>query len=500
MRSALRVPLFGGGAVVGAVLIYATREQAFSARDGLGLEQFAAVIAGQLARGASHGGAPDALTATAASGQALGGSHAGASASAEREQPVDAPADALADAAPDAPRIQSASDRSGAPGVLSAGDSGRLSALGELVSGVAHELNNPLTTILGYAQLLPALDGDELRQATATIEQEAQRAGRIVGNLLYFARQHRPRVEPVDVNAILTRVIDVQRYHLDVRNIAIEARLEPVPELLGDQYQLEQVFLNLLTNARQALVSGGTIRVASERVGEVVRVSVEDTGPGIPASRHPGIPASRHPGIPEELASRIFDPFFTTREVGEGSGLGLSIAYGIVQAHHGRLITERPPGGGARFVVELPLAEEDRHPASLLAGTQRGRGERVLVVEDEPAVRALVSTILRSGGYEVTNVQSGQEALRALQDGTFDMIVSDVRMPGLDGRGLFEAVLARWPALAGRMLFVSGDIEAERFATMLRQQDVRYLEKPFSTGELLGAVREVLDRPGVETS
>ena len=296
MRSALRVPLFGGGAVVGAVLIYATREQAFSARDGLGLEQFAAVIAGQLARGASHGGAPDALTATAASGQALGGSHAGASASAEREQPVDAPADALADAAPDAPRIQSASDRSGAPGVLSAGDSGRLSALGELVSGVAHELNNPLTTILGYAQLLPALDGDELRQATATIEQEAQRAGRIVGNLLYFARQHRPRVEPVDVNAILTRVIDVQRYHLDVRNIAIEARLEPVPELLGDQYQLEQVFLNLLTNARQALVSGGTIRVASERVGEVVRVSVEDTGPGIPASRHPGIPASRHPG------------------------------------------------------------------------------------------------------------------------------------------------------------------------------------------------------------
>ncbi len=171
-----------------------------------------------------------------------------------------------------------------------------------------------------------------------------------------------------------------------------------------------------------------------------------------------------------------------------------------MQAHHGRLITERPPGGGARFVVELPLAEEDRHPASLLAGTQRGRGERVLVVEDEPAVRALVSTILRSGGYEVTNVQSGQEALRALQDGTFDMIVSDVRMPGLDGRGLFEAVLARWPALAGRMLFVSGDIEAERFATMLRQQDVRYLEKPFSTGELLGAVREVLDRPGVETS
>ena len=208
--------------------------------------------------------------------------------------------------------------------------------LAELVSGVAHELNNPLTTILGYAQLLPTLEGEDGRRAITTIEQEAQRAGRSVRNLLYFARQHRPRVEPLDLNAVLRRVIDVRLYNFEAGDVRLDVRLAAIPELLSDRYQLEQVFLNLLTNAEQALPAGGAITIESSSDGPIARVTITDTGAG----------------ITEALAARIFEPFFSTRDIGAGEGLGLSTAYGIVQAHGGRMAAEqapsgRAPGGGA---------------------------------------------------------------------------------------------------------------------------------------------------------
>ena len=450
MRSVLRVPLFAGNTVVGSVSLYTYGVNAFSVRDGIGLEQYVRALGARIA------GTP--LTPPVPA--------------------VEAPTTDRAVAAP-APATEPAPTVASTSVASESGDE-RLSVLGELVSGVAHELNNPLTTILGYAQLLPSLEGEDFRRAIQTIEQEAQRAGRIVRNLLYFSRQHRPRVEPIDLNGVLGRVVEVRRYNLEANNIHLATQFGVVPELLGDQYQLEQVFLNLVNNAQQALSpGGGTITITSERTGDVARVTVRDTGPG----------------VPDELVQRIFEPFFTTREVGEGSGLGLSIAYGIVQSHGGRLLAQRAPGGGAEFIVELPLPPRAPvpEPAATPAPAERGAGERVLVVEDEAAVRSLISTVLGTSGYAVRAAESGDEAVRALEESTYDLVISDLRMPGLDGEGLYEQVQQRWPHLQRRLLFISGDIEADRFAARLREHDVRYLEKPFSAARLLATVRELLD-------
>jgi signal transduction histidine kinase/ActR/RegA family two-component response regulator len=456
VRSVLRVPLFQSGRVVGAVLAYSTRESVFTARHGLTLEASVNVIGRHL----SPVSDPAVLFASAPA----------------EEIPVREAVASVVDHSSNIERTEApVALQEPARPVDTAPE--RLSVLGELVSGVAHELNNPLTTILGYAQLLPSLDGDELRHATSTIEQEAQRAGRIVRNLLYSARQHRPRVEPVNINVILERVIEVRRYNLEANGITIEAQLGPVPELLGDQYQLEQVFLNLVTNAQQALGHGGTIFIVSEQIGDTVRVSVTDTGPG----------------VPEEIVSRIFEPFFTTREVGEGTGLGLSIAYGIVQAHQGRLTAERAAAGGVRFVVELPLPEQVQRPFVSEPGAERGHGERVLVVEDEPTIRSLVTTILGGSGYAVMSAESGAEALQALHTAVFDLVIADVRMPGMGGEALYATVSQHWPHLRRRLLFISGDVESDRLSELVRAGDVRYLEKPFTAAALLRATRELLD-------
>jgi two-component system NtrC family sensor kinase len=452
LRSALRVPLFHRGVVVGSAAIYAYEPGAFGAREGIAFEQCMRTLGARL--GTSTVEAIDVVGLTAPVSTAVTQS-------------------AVSPAEPSSPSA-SVSPSTALP------EPERLSVLAELVSGVAHELNNPLTTILGYAQLLPSLEGDDGRRAMTTIEHEAQRAGRIVRNLLYFARQHRPRVEPLDLNAVLQRVIEVRRYHLEASNVRLDVRLGVVPELVGDPYQLEQVFLNLLTNAEQALPDGGTITIESGASGGVARVTVTDTGAG----------------IPEALASRIFEPFFTTHDTGEGEGLGLSIAYGIVQAHGGHMAAEQAPGGGARLVVELPIPPEARALVpSEMAGDQRGHGERVLVVEQAAAVRALVTAILGSSGYAVRAVTSSAEALQALSEGPIDLVVVGAA-PAAGDAGSREATLVdqivqRWPRLQSRLLRINNSGEVQRPATS-PPATLTTLDRPFTAAELLGAVRTVL--------
>lgn len=360
----------------------------------------------------------------------------------------------------------------------------RLAAIGELVSGVAHELNNPLTAILGYAQMLPTLEGSDREQALTTIEQEAMRASRIVRNLLSFARQHRPRVEPVDVNAVLERVVEVRRYNLAMDNVTIVSHLGDVPGLMADEYQLEQVFLHLVNNAHQALqADGGTITLTTGVVGDYARVTVADTGAG----------------IPDDVAPRIFDPFFTTREVGRGSGMGLAIVYGTVTEHGGRVWAERSPSGGAQFVVELPLpgaptAIVDEGPPDVQQRPLEGRGEHVLVVDDEMSIRMLTREIFGTSGYVVDIAASGEEALERLEEARYDLVIADVRMPGMDDVDLHARIRERWPELLPQLIFITGDTESERTATLLREEGVQHLEKPFHTAQLLRSVREVLDR------
>ncbi len=466
MRSALRVPLYGGDRVRACVSLFSHQPNAFTPADGVRLDRFVRPL-GQLLR------ERPATLAPAEEGRTI--ASAPAPTAADVREPPSLLAELETVLAPSAGTSETDS---------SVAQSERLAAIGELVSGVAHELNNPLTAILGYAQMLPTLEGSDREQALTTIEQEAMRASRIVRNLLSFARQHRPRVEPVDVNAVLERVVEVRRYNLAMDNVTIVSHLGDVPGLMADEYQLEQVFLHLVNNAHQALqADGGTITLTTGVVGDYARVTVADTGAG----------------IPDDVAPRIFDPFFTTREVGRGSGMGLAIVYGTVTEHGGRVWAERSPSGGAQFVVELPLpgaptAIVDEGPPALQQRPLEGRGEHMLVVDDEMSIRMLTREILGTSGYVVDIAASGEEALERLEEARYDLVIADVRMPGMDGVDLHARIRERWPELLPQLIFITGDTESERTATLLREEGVQHLEKPFHTAQLLRSVREVLDR------
>ncbi len=434
LRARLLVPLFAGEHLVGMVAAYRVHPLAFSPQDGVRLEAIVrplgARIAGVQPAERAHLEAPASRPLT----------------------PVHGPAE-------------------------DAGAALRLGMLGELVSGVAHELNNPLTSILGYAQLLSTLDGADREQALHTIEAEAQRASRIVRNLLSFARQRPPEKQPIDLERVLRRVIDIRRYTLEIDDIHVTPRFAGVPPVLANEAQFEEVFLHLLGNAQQALEpGGGEIAVTTSVAGDHVRIVFSDTGPGIPA----------------EMRSKVFEPFVTTREVGTGQGMGLSIVYGVVREHGGRTWVESSPGGGAQIVLELPV-----EPAAGTAPVPSGaaEGTRILVVEDEAPLRALTQEILLSAGYDVTTATSGVEALERLDHAgadVFDLIVADARMPGLGGEAFHRAVRHRWPALARRMLFVTGDREDDRDAGRLPPGAAHAIEKPFDTRGLLAAIGAAL--------
>jgi two-component system NtrC family sensor kinase len=383
----------------------------------------------------------------------------------------------------------------------------KMSAVGLLVSGVAHELNNPLAGVLGYAQLLLAssLSGETTRRGLETILREAERCKRIVQNLQTFARKRRPQEEPVDVNEILESTLELHSYQLKVDDIDVEADLDPsLPRILGDAHQLRQVFLNIILNAHQAMAGregGGRLAVASRRRAGAVVVEIEDSGPGIPA----------------EHLSRIFDPFFTTKEVGQGTGLGLSICYGIVEEHRGRISARDVPGGGARFTVELPIGRDHaaagepeagasregpgRAPAAPAAGgpqlpaaeRRASRGGRILVVDDEPTILEVLDMALSADGHAVDAVLSASEALRRTRETSYDLIITDLKMPGMDGEAFYERVRESDPSLAGRIVFSTGDTVGGDTRVFLEKTGNRYWQKPFDLETVKAAVREALD-------
>ena len=482
MTSSIHVPLYAGAEVAGSLLIYSSAAP-LTPVDGLGVERIARALGPHLAEHvvALPGARPASLF-----------THASTEATIAEVTSVQTPVTPLVVMeTPPPPRPSMPPPSGAAASHISAqriaeanaaavtGATAGLSALSEVISGVAHELNNPLTAILGYAQIFNSLDGAERDHAVTTIEHEAQRAARIVRNLLSFARQAPPTTSRVDVEEIVRRVVEVMRYSLEVDNIRVELRLSGIPEIEADRAQLEQVFLNLVNNAQQALQpGGGEIVISTTHVSDFVRVSVADDGPG----------------VPEEMRDRVFQPFFTTRDVGLGQGMGLSTAYGLVTQHGGRVWVEPSASGGANFIVELPVHIADRAPEeSSRMIPSGGGGERILVVDDELPIRALTSEILNHAGYRVTTAASGDEALRRLETVMFDLVVADMRMPGMDGAELYEHICDRWPSMERRVLFVTGDIDGARTSRRLARGDVRFLEKPFDTSALLGAIRAALD-------
>ena len=366
----------------------------------------------------------------------------------------------------------------------------KMASVGQLVSGVAHELNNPLTGVMGFAQLLLARELDEtVRGQIQTIYGEAERAAKIVQNLLSVARPRRPSKEMADVNALLQRVLELRSYDFAIRNISLDMTLDTrMPRVWADPDQIQQVFFNLIKNAEQAMIEahgGGRLTVMTRGQPDGVRISVGDSGPG----------------IAPEVQRRIFDPFFTTKDAGKGTGLGLTICYSIIDEHGGRIWTENLPAGGAVFQVELPVgvAEEREAAAGDLNGVSAApatvSGKRILVVDDEDSIRALLRDILRLDRHSVELASSGIEAAQRVAEEGFDVIITDMKMPGMDGATFYREVRRRDPAQARRIIFITGDTVSPDTRAFLQRVSNPVLSKPFKIGPLRDAIEAVLEQP-----
>ena len=373
----------------------------------------------------------------------------------------------------------------------------RMAALGQLVSSVAHELNNPLTSVLGYAQLLcRRRRGTGYRNEAQHILEEAERASRIAKNLLLFSREATERVR-VNLNEVVERTLALRSYELRLGNIQVQSDLETrLPLTLADAAQIQQVLLNLLLNAEQALQQRGgpgriqlrTYKVSMERVA----ILVADNGPGIAAGVLP----------------HIFDPFFTTKPPGIGTGLGLSIVYGIVQEHGGEVLVESREGHGTTFTIRLPIAKQAAPAAPVQArkrtralpypgsgrspGNNIRRSERILVVEDEPTVARLIADVLNEEGHAVDTALDSREGLNQIGRQEYGLVICDLRMPHLDGRDFYGELLRQDSPLARRLVFITGDTLSPHAVEFLEKNGLRYLAKPFLVEELKEAVQGAL--------
>ncbi|MDI6783690.1 MAG: ATP-binding protein, partial [bacterium] len=364
----------------------------------------------------------------------------------------------------------------------------KLAALGHLVSGVAHELNNPLTGVMGYAELLMRKEIDPaIKPALEKIFKESQRAGKIVQNLLGFARPHKPETVYTDIHQVLEDTLALREYELRVNHITIHREYaKNLPKTMLDPYQMQHVFLNIIINAECALnelaerKQGNLTIRTSFAVSEENRIRIEIADDG--------------PGIPREHLNRIFDPFFTTKEVGQGTGLGLSIAYGIVQEHQGNIYVQSELGQGAVFMVELPILEPGKPKPAASIADEKKKGtlpaKKILVVDDEVSIIDFLQEALQDEQHIVESANDGAVALQKIISAVYDMVLCDIKMPGLDGETLYRRVQQEKPEMVNRLAFMTGDLINPQTKQFLEQTRVPYLEKPFT----LQMIREAMQR------
>jgi two-component system NtrC family sensor kinase len=369
----------------------------------------------------------------------------------------------------------------------------KLSAIGELISGIAHELNNPLTGVMGYSQLLQLRkDLDErVRESLLKINNLAMRCQKIVQNLLSFARKQKPERTMSSVNDILERTIELRNYELAVNNIEIVRELDRnLPKTIADSHQLQQVFLNVITNAEYAMLQAHgrgrlVIRSRPDHQNNRIVVEIADDGPGIPEAQIP----------------KIFDPFFTTKEVGKGTGLGLSLSYGIIKEHGGNIYAVSRPGEGATFFIELPIISrllEDVavYPELLPQALQFDnlvRNKRILIVDDERYILDFFIEIFKMFPMQVDTAGDGRVAMEMLANNEYDLIITDFKMPQMNGRELFQWIQEKRPQLARRIIFITGDTVSADTQSFFENNSNLYLAKPFKIEEVKEVIQQTLE-------
>jgi len=356
----------------------------------------------------------------------------------------------------------------------------KMSAVGQLISGVAHELNNPLTAILGYAQLLQqeAL-GEHARDFVDKLLKQAQRTQRLVQNLLSFARQRKPEKKEVDICRVLEETLALREYDLKLNHIEVQWQSgSAVPAVVADAHQMEQVFLNIINNAVDAMLeqaAAGKLRVNIFREDGHVCAEFHDSGPGI-----------REP-------KRVFDPFYTTKSVGKGTGLGLSICYGIVKEHGGDIVAMNHPQGGAIFRVLLPASAAAEPGVTAAPARPAAISGHVLLVDEEPALLELEREALTGAGAEVVAVSSGEQAIRRLQSERFDLVLLACDMAGAwNGPDIYRWLAANRNGAEANIVLVARDIKDSELSMLVAQGRVACLKKPFQVADLLATTQSRL--------
>ncbi len=358
----------------------------------------------------------------------------------------------------------------------------KLSAIGQLVSGVAHELNNPLSSIMGLSKLLvDEIDLNKIQSDLDIIYKQGYRCHKIVENLLTFARKHTPEKTWTDIHDVINSVLDLHSFQFRKDDIHIMKKYNSaIPELFIDFHQFQQVFLNIFTNAYQALLKKSgkrIITICSDLKSDEVLISISDNGSGIPKS----------------IISKIFDPFFTTKGTGEGTGLGLSICYGIVDNHEGHISAKNLPNGGACFNIQLPMTKRspDHKPHIPAIKNINIQEKRILIIDDEQTIIDLLHRYLTREGHQVDVAQNGATALKKVKTNDYEVIISDLRMPGITGEILFDIIGRTAPELQRRMIFTTGDSDSPDAFHFLHTHTCRYLNKPFSFEDLKEAILDV---------
>ncbi len=362
----------------------------------------------------------------------------------------------------------------------------RLATVGEMAAGIAHEINNPLTGVIGFAQLLTKKDiPDDIRKDVEIIHEGAQRVASITRRLLTFARRQGQELAHININDVIETTLAMRAYKMESSNIKVTTELDPeLPWTIADASQLQQVFLNIILNAETEMItthSGGNLLIKTERIDDTIRVSIKDDGRG----------------IAKKNLEKIFDPFFTTREVGDGVGLGLSVCHGIVTGHGGKIYAESKLGKGTTCIVELPIVTKAKQlklaePAA--AEPERIPGARILVVDDDPIVQKFLAEILSEEEYEVEIIENGDDALERLESEDYDVILLDVKLPSISGIEIYKHFQKRAKSLARRVVFITGDVMGKDTMAFLSRTRAPYITKPFDAEQIKRNIRLMLNK------